>query len=161
MKNPKPPTPHTLTPQRKRSPAKLSLTIDPEVIRHLDLRGEERSPVVSRDLERYYRLLAETRPTLRERFSPAEISLVIDACNGWATWMEPFDLLRLIWANVEDSIRLDGLDQKWEIPDPPGLVQRLKSLSPVEVLALCDAVERFWHAVGQGDHSRDLTTALD
>lgn len=146
--------PHKKTALRKPT----SVTIDPAVLAQLDERGDNRSEQISGDLTRYYRLLAEVRPALRERITPAELSLILDACNGWA--MEA-DAPRHLWMEISDSIRFNSLDAKWAVQDGAGLVQRLRDLTWLESLALCDAVERFWQAVGEGDHTRDPARALD
>lgn len=147
-------TPHKKTALRKPT----SITIDPAVWAQIDARGDNRSERITQDLSRYYRLLAEVRPAMRERITPAELSLILDACNGWA--MEA-DAPRHLWMEIADSIRLNGADKKWEVADAAGLVQRLRDLTWLESLALCDAVERFWQAVGEGDHTRDPARALD
>ena len=92
--------------------------------------------VAKRDLERYYDMLRRALPA----FSEAEASLIVDACNGWL--VEPHSA-PLLWAEVDDAIRSDGLATKWGV-DGPALVARLRALTPFEALAVCDSVERFW-----------------
>lgn len=92
--------------------------------------------VAKRDLERYYETLRRSLPT----FGSQEALAILDTCNG--TLWEPHTV-RLIWANVEDAIRLEALDQKWNI-DGAALVARLRSLSYAEALAVVDAAERYW-----------------
>jgi len=154
-----PTTTPTLTPRAKSGVReKLSITIEPEVIALIDARADNRSEQINGDLMRYYRVLAEIRPTLRERFSPAEISLILDACNGW---MMDFQSPSYIWMEVSDAIRLNQIDKKWEVAEPADLVQRLHALAPIETVALADAVTSWWHAVGEGDHQRDPARALE
>ena len=149
----------TLTPRKKTILRKTtSVTLDPAVLTQLDERGDNRSEQISGDLSRYYRLLAEARPALRERFSQAEISLILDACNGW---MMDVASPSYIWMEVADAIRLNGLDQKWEVANTVELVLRLRQLSTLESIALADAITRWWQAVGEGDHTRDPARALD
>jgi hypothetical protein len=136
----------------------ITITIEPEVLAWIDERADNRSEQINGDLTRYYRLLAEIRPTLREKFSPQELSLILDACNGW---MMDFSSPAYIWMEVADAIRLNQLDKKWEIAKPDDLVQRLRTLSWVERVALADAITRWWHAVGEGDHSREAARALE
>lgn len=136
----------------------ISITIEPEVLDWLDERGDNRSEGVTRDLTRYYRLLAEARTTLRDKISPAELSAIIDVQNGH--WYAKKLHADEIWANVEDGCRLDGLAAKWDI-DGPALVEKLKTLDLSCVHALSDATERFWQAVGHGDHQRDPAISLD
>ncbi len=97
-----------------------------------------KSLVAKRDLERYYSLLERTLPTLG--LSKEEVCLVADSLNG--TLIEPHTL-SLVWANVDDSIRLDGLDEKWGV-DGEALVGKLRAFTPLQATALVDAVERFW-----------------
>ena len=159
---PKKPIPKnpTLTPRKKSSvKTQISLAIDFDLLALIAERGENRSEVIRRDGLRYYRLLADARRALRERFSGPEISLIIDACNGW--WILSPEDCRSVDHNIEDAIRLDGLDQKWNVPDSADLVARLRGLTWLEAVALCDAIERFWHAASEGDHARDPARALD
>ncbi len=94
--------------------------------------------VARRDLERYYALL--DHELARVELSEAEASLICDALNG--TLMDPHSY-RLLWAEVADAVRLDGLDAKWGV-DGDALVERLRALSPGAMMAVVDAVERFW-----------------
>lgn len=145
---------------RKKSEAKkpISITIEPDVLAMVEERADNRSEQINGDLTRYYRLLAEIRPTLRDKFSPQELSLILDACNGW---MMDFSSPQFIWVDVADSIRLNQLDQKWAVTTPDDLIQSLRNLSWLESIALADAITRWWHAVGEGDHTRDPGRALD
>ena len=159
MKKPKQTASPTLTPRPKAGVReKISLTLEPEVLAWVDERADNRSEQINGDLTRYYRLLAKARPALRERLSPAELSLILDACNGW---MMDFASPGYIWMEVADSIRLNGLHTKWKVENPDGLVQRLRALSWMESMALADAIARWWHAVGAGDHTREAARALE
>lgn len=96
--------------------------------------------VARRDLQRYYHALGETLKTIT--LSEAEASLVVDACNGilFKSWS-----VSLLWATVDNAIRLEGMADKWQV-DGPALVERLRGLSYCQSLALVDAVERYWQA---------------
>ena len=96
--------------------------------------------VARRDLQRYYHCIAETLKTIA--LTEAEASLVVDACNG--ILFEPWSV-SLLWATVDDAIRLEGLADKWGV-DGPALVERLRGLSYCQTLAVVDAVERYWQA---------------
>ncbi len=98
------------------------------------------SITAKRDLERYYRLLEMEA----QEFTEAEASLICDALNG--TFFEPHTIT-LLWANIADAIRYDGLDGKWDV-DGAALVERLRNLTPAQTFALADAAERFWNATG-------------
>lgn len=87
-----------------------------------------------RDLERYYHLLAVECPT----FELNEARLIVEALNS-----EDLDWrsARFLWALVDDAMRKDGLDTKWEV-DGPALVARLRELTAFQGLAVLDSVER-------------------
>lgn len=104
-----------------------------------------RGQIAARDLGRYYALLAREMATLQ--FGEGEAYLICDALNG--TILDETSI-RLIWAEVEDAIRLDGLDHKWNV-DGGALVEKLKSLCPGQAVALVDAVERAWMAPNEPD----------
>ena len=94
------------------------------------------SEAVHAILDRYFFMLTLSMPD----FSEAEASLLVDALNGTIFHKETVSLL---WANIEDAIRTDSLDQKWQI-DGASLLARLRDLKPFEALAVVDAVEQFW-----------------
>lgn len=100
--------------------------------------GQSLGSVAARDLDRYYALLAREYQTLR--LTEAEENLVRDACNG--TQWDVF-ATALVWAAVDDGIRVDHLDQKWGV-NGPALVQRLRMMTVGQSIAVVDAVERFW-----------------
>ena len=156
----KTPTPNpTLTPRAKSGVReKISITIEPEVLALIDARGDNRSERITMDLTRYYRLLEEERSALRAHFSGAELSAIIDVQNGHV--YAPKLYCHEISGNVFDGCRQDGLDTKWKI-DGPALVAKIDALNFWQIHALADATERFWHAVGEGDHTRDPARALD
>jgi hypothetical protein len=108
------------------------------------------SNVARRDLERYYHALGETLRTVT--LSEREALLICDALNG--TLVEPHTA-QLLWAQIDDAIRLDGLADKWEV-DGPALVARLRTLSYCQALAVTDAVERWWAAGPRGDRAEAL-----
>jgi hypothetical protein len=119
-------------------------------------RAQSLGLVAQRDLARYYSLLE--RELARIPLSEAEASLIVDACNGvvWEPHTAP-----LLWADIDDAIRHDGLDRKWGV-DGAALVARLRDLSPCAQLALADAAERYWAAAGAGDQrsNADLLRAV-
>lgn len=97
--------------------------------------GSSIARTASRDLDRYYTLLAREVPT----FTEGEGSLIVDALNGTLT--EPHTA-SLLWANIADALE-DGLAEKWHV-DGAALVERLRKLTPFQSLAVADAAERFW-----------------
>ena len=74
--------------------------------------------------------------------SQAEASAICDAINGTmldeSTW-------QLLWAEIFDADRLNGLGEKWAI-DAKELSARIQAASPGAKLALAEAVEEFWRA---------------
>src|ERR1043165_3433952 len=137
---------------------RLSITLDASIVAALDERGHPRGEQIRQDLRRYYRLLTEGRFALRAKLSTENLSLILDACNGWT--MDP-EAPRHLWIQVADGIRLKGLDTKWAVADSPGLLRRLQELTWLESLALADAVERFWQAKRKGDRMSDPSRALE
>jgi hypothetical protein len=144
---------HKKTSRRKR----ISITLDASIVAALDERGQSRGEQIVQDLRRYYRLLAEARMALQTRLSTENLSLILDACNGWR--MDP-EAPRHLWIQVADTIRVKGVDAKWDVANSPRLIRRLQELTWLESLALADAIERFWRAKGTGDQ-RDPSQALE
>ena len=70
----------------------------------------------------------------------AEACLIVDSLNG--SIMDA-NTAQVLWAGIADSIRLDGLDKKWDV-DGPALVEKLQGLNVLQAMALVDAAERFW-----------------
>lgn len=100
--------------------------------------GQGLGLVASRDLGRYYALVDDALPRLRETLSRDEACAVMDACNG--LYMDDGVGARFLWAEVADS---DGLDEKWGI-DQNALVGKLRGLSLAATMTLADAIGRFW-----------------
>lgn len=126
--------------------AKPSITIQfraGDLVEPLDDRASERVGIsrdgaAKRDLARYYDVLARSLDALS--LSSAESSLICDAARGTAWDTSSY---RLLWAEIDDAIRLDQLDTKWNV-DGPALVAKLRNLAPGTAMAIVDAVERFW-----------------
>lgn len=111
-----------------------------EVDAEIQARGDNRSHVINRDLERLYALY---KRALKEvPLSVQEAWLLVDVLNG--SLMDA-NTARLLWANVEDGCALDGLDKKWEV-DGKALAEKLRNLSDFQNMALIDAAEKFWQA---------------
>ncbi len=119
-------------------PNAISFRPGPELGPLIDGRGEQAGLVAKRDLERYYHLL--DHELRRINLTEGEAMLLCDACNGLI--FEPYSI-PLLWANVDDAIRLDGLDAKWHV-DGPELVAKLRALTRGQAFAVVDAIERFW-----------------
>jgi hypothetical protein len=106
------------------------------------------SAIVRRELERYYAALQWARRDLRGRFSGEEQGLVADVLNG--TLIGDTASVPMLWAEIEDAVRLDPYAEKWHC-DGPALVAKLKALTYTEACAFTDAVESFWARVGRGE----------
>ena len=115
-----------------------SVHMPEDVLHQVAARGGLRS-TVPRDLDRYYSLMRKALAGME--FTLAEVSLIVDALNG--AIMSPATA-RYLWAEVADSISLDGTDTKWGV-DGKALVQRLKGLNDMESMSVVDAAERFWN----------------
>jgi hypothetical protein len=83
--------------------------------------------------------------SLMPEFSRAEWGAIMDANNGgtdlWVADVDGYAGGTLIWANVHDSV---GLGEKWDI-NQAKLVKRLQRLSPAELVAVDEAISRFWN----------------
>lgn len=126
---------------------KFSISLFDHVCNQVDTRGEQRSTIINRDLDRYYEALKDTRRTLAQKFDANELGLILDNLNG--TLMGETYGVRLIYANVEDAITYDSIDRKWGV-DGDALVAKLKALTFVENATLADAAERWWNRVAAG-----------
>ncbi|MCL6568322.1 MAG: hypothetical protein K6T35_05460 [Meiothermus silvanus] len=100
--------------------------------------------VASRDLERYYALLAEARRRLRGRFSVNELEALVFALQGMAEIERP-QLFILAADTVEESARYEGLCEKAGIEDCREFLERVRGLGVAEVWALIDAVGVYLH----------------
>ena len=97
-------------------------------------RDENINAVAKRDLERYYNVLQAHLPT----FSMNEALFLCDALNG--VRCSP-DTLRVNLLASDEFVSAE----KWDV-DGTSFLERIKSLSYVESLAVIDAVERVWNA---------------
>lgn len=112
----------------------------------LAARGDdaERNETARRDLARYYEALDRELQSLA--FTHAEASLLADALNGtlWDVQSIP-----LLWAQVDDAIRLNDLAAKWGVPGE-AFVARLRDLTYTQSLAIIDGCERAWRSASDG-----------
>lgn len=133
----------------------ISLYLHEEVLDELQERLDEittdeisqrrtgrRSGAINTALRRYYALLRRARHALKTKFTQQEINLILDATNG-VIW-EPIESFLWLRHNIEDAIAFDGLDRKWGV-EAESLIRKLDECTPLELAALVDATERFWH----------------
>lgn len=114
---------------------------------NLQLRAREGfgpTAVASRDLERYYALLAEARRRLRGRFSVNELEALAFALQSMAEIERP-QLFVLAAESVEESARYEELCEAGGIEDCRGFLERLRNLGVGEIWALIDAVGIYLH----------------
>jgi hypothetical protein len=111
-----------------------------------EVSNETRADAIRRMVERYQWVTEADRPEL----SVAEWKLVADALNG--TMFHGAGQLGILWAEIADAIKLEALDKKWEV-NGAALVKRLRALTPGQLVATIDVVERFWIEVARGDQS--------
>ena len=116
----------------------VGIYLRPETEKELAARGENRSHIIARDLDRFYNLC---RRAIREvPLSEKEACLIVDSLNG--TVLDA-NTAQSLWFSIEDSINLDGLADKWGV-DGASLVEKLKELNAFQAMAIADAAERFW-----------------
>lgn len=115
--------------------------------RNLQLRQREGfgpTAVASRDLERYYALLAEARRRLRGRFSLGELEALAFALQSMAEIERP-QLFILAAESVEESVRYEELCEAGGIEDCQDFLERVRGLELAELWALIDAVGVYLH----------------
>lgn len=95
--------------------------------------------IARRDLRRYYDLLSRILPTIR--LSKGEAALICDALKSTVI-VEPSSLPQ-IWDSMDEAIRVNRLDRRWYV-DGRQLVAKMRTYAPSQLIALIDAVERFW-----------------
>lgn len=118
-----------------------------EPVRARETPGLGANRICQRDLDRYYAVISAELAALE--LSESEAMLIVDALNG--TIAEPAAAQRtMLWAGVADAIALDGLAEKWVV-DGDALTTKLRGLSLAGSLAVIDAAERYWAAVGRGE----------
>lgn len=115
----------------------VSVNLRPDILDALAERGQ-RAPTINRDLERLYSLY--DRALRRLELTVDEACLIVDSLNG--TIHDVWSAARF-WIGVQDSIELDGLDEKWKV-DGKALIAKLSELDETSCMAIVDAVERFW-----------------
>jgi hypothetical protein len=75
----------------------------------------------------------------------------MDALNG--VWLQSTDrdaaFLTTVWAEIYDADRINGLGRKWHC-DAKALAERIRDYDYATVVALVDAVERWWALPSDG-----------
>jgi len=124
---------------------RLSIYLPDRLRRIIDIDAEQTPGLSNRIaaiVDRYGVIITEC-PAFRR----SEWLLMLDACNGWASWSEAGETLMVgLAAEVEDHIRLNDAGAHWQInsADCQVLVARLAGLSRAETMAVLERIERFW-----------------
>lgn len=103
---------------------------------------DSRSMLIASVLARYERVVREHMPAL----SRDEWMCVADILNPGLLGFDAgtnADHVSLLWAEIEDGIRLNQTDAKWSI-DGLALTAKARAWSYAEKLAVADVVERLW-----------------
>lgn len=139
---------------------KLSISLYPRAEAFAKARGDIQagdnvSGAVNKALERYEAILERGRSHLLEILSENEMALVMDVLNG--VMFSDTISIHMVYAEVEDGISMDRLDQKWGV-DGKILSEKIKKLKYAEKVALVDAAERWWNFVASGNQLGYLDT---
>lgn len=102
----------------------------------LSARGDSLNAVALRDLRRYYDALAIAERELG--LSQAEWNYLRDITNG--TYLDEF-IVTMLPVEIEDADPECG--EKWGV-NPTDLAGRMRTLSHFHLLAIVDAIERWW-----------------
>lgn len=119
---------------------RVGTTLKLELFARADSEHSEDS-IAKCDLERYYDALNRTWKKMQPKLTLKEMMFLIDVFNG--TVFEPFSIA-MMWASVDDAVQA-GYAEKHEV-NGLALVTRFRSMSYFELLAVADAIERFWNA---------------
>lgn len=88
-----------------------------------------------------------TMADLKGKFTPAELSLMIDVFNSTALMPQIAGQHMLI--NCADGMELDGLDKKWQV-DRAEFTEKLEALTLTEAACLEIWASGFWYGVNEG-----------
>lgn len=100
---------------------------------------------IEEDLGRYYLMLGETLRAMR--FTREEAMMMCDICKEAAVFRHSINTLSaaplILYANLRDGILLDQINEKWKV-DGEAFLERVQRFTPLEAMAILDAIERFW-----------------
>ena len=97
---------------------------------------ENRSGRINEIAARYLETVARHTPEMSE----GDWCVLCDVLNG--TILDE-QMVRMLWAEIEDAHRHDRIGEKWGT-DALALSVELKALPFVELVAIAEVVERFW-----------------
>jgi len=137
--------------------SKYSISLPAGIVGEIQDREGDRSSIITQSLERYFVILTQARRSLRQKLSNDEMAMILDVLNG--TIFLDTRSLTLVYAEIDDSLP-DGLAEKWHV-DGLALVEKLRSLSYTESVALVDAAERWWKTVSDGKQPQPADALKD
>ena len=119
---------------------------------HGQLAHGEKASAAREGLRRYFTLLILARNEIRSLFSRAELGAVCDLCNGTlfqAMTDQMFDPKTL---KLRSEVAAKMETERFHSGEVSGAVwvEKLQSLTPFQVSALCDSVQRYWRASSTG-----------
>jgi hypothetical protein len=118
-------------------------------------RGEDIKAIESRDLKRYYALL--NYHLLELTLVTSEVNLICEALKDYRI-EDDSEQARVIWKHVKTAIQRNQLDEKWGI-NGSAIIRKLQDLNHLQIIALVDAVERYWIR-GKSNHQEPVGTTL-
>jgi hypothetical protein len=138
---------------------KKSIWVGEALERALAERVEERatgstSSIINCIADRYCETVRRSTPDLTQD----EWMLIFDSLNG-VVLTDSAQSVAGLWGGIEDSIELDGLDEKWSV-DGQALVEKLRALDYPQQVAIADTAERYWAKFGTGTGAVDHGEAL-
>jgi hypothetical protein len=104
-----------------------------------------------RDLSLYYMILRAELATIQ--LTEGEACLILDACNGV---YYVGHMIQVLVDDVKEAIETEGLEAKWNV-DGPTLMTKLRHLTYAQLVAIVDAMERYW---GDGTRSGSYAEQL-
>jgi hypothetical protein len=118
-------------------------------LRKRNKNGESIGWFANQEIERLYALYEDALNSIK--LTQSEACFIVDMLN--ATIMDEKSA-RMLWAEADDAIKLDNLDQKW-IVDGEALISKLRGLTTIQAMAIVDASNRFW-ATDENERVTDM-----
>lgn len=118
----------------------VSFALDDRLKKELELRKNDMESEGQIFKEFSNGFLMICRESLRRlNLTEDEATCLVDCFVGI---IREYGYAHLIWANVEDAFKFEGLDQKYNLDY--SFIEKLKSLDVGTCVAVLDAVKRFW-----------------
>lgn len=132
----------------------LQTQMTPEMILQVRARGDGDADAMRTITARYLALLAMGRTVARAALDPDEVGAIIQMLNG--SILDETSA-HLVWMEIAD---VQGELAQWGI-DTQLLSEKLQRLGPLVNVAVADAAERYWRAVGHGIQADPRVALLD